>query len=119
MQRPIQALITLLFFIWLLPLGIFIKPSAEKIACDGQRAICLCHFHQAPTKKSSDSSTHPLWSQSTGSNKEANAKGDGSHPFQLSQIRQTVKTAQLNFFESSSQIPSLLLVSPIEHVPKF
>lgn len=38
-----SALFTLtVFFVWILPLGVFIKPWQEKAACGGQRAICLC-----------------------------------------------------------------------------
>jgi hypothetical protein len=33
---------TVCFFVWLLPLGAFIKGSMEKIACNGQRAFHMC-----------------------------------------------------------------------------
>lgn len=42
MQRPVALLLTLLFMIWILPLGAFIKLSQEKAVCGGHRAICMC-----------------------------------------------------------------------------
>jgi len=37
------SLITIMGVIfWLLPLGVFIKPSQEKAACNGQRAFHMC-----------------------------------------------------------------------------
>jgi len=42
----------ILFFVWILPLGAFIKPSDEKKACNGKRAICLCsHLFAKQTAK--------------------------------------------------------------------
>ncbi len=69
--------VTLLFFIWILPLGIFIKPSQEKIACDGQRAICLCS-HAKSKIKSSPIEGYGLKSNSNTS-KESNASGGAGH----------------------------------------
>jgi hypothetical protein len=43
MRRALATFLLLGFVLWILPLGFFIKPSQEKIACDGQRAICMCH----------------------------------------------------------------------------
>lgn len=42
MQRTLSLTVLAIFFIWILPLGAFIKPSQEKKVCNGQRAICLC-----------------------------------------------------------------------------
>lgn len=42
-SKSIIAMLTaLLFFVWIVPLGTFIKPEQEEAACNGQRAICLC-----------------------------------------------------------------------------
>jgi hypothetical protein len=43
MKRVLTIVLLAAFIFWILPLGFFIKPSQEKIACDGQRAICMCH----------------------------------------------------------------------------
>jgi len=58
-----------------LPLGIFIKPSQEKVVCDGQRAICMCH---AFVPKASASAVEPgiNLKAGTSSNKENPSGGN-------------------------------------------
>ena len=41
-EKIIILIFIISFILWILPLGFFIKPSQEKFACDGQRAICMC-----------------------------------------------------------------------------
>ena len=41
-MRFLTSFVLLCLFLWLLPLGAFIKPSQEKIACDGHRAFHMC-----------------------------------------------------------------------------
>ena len=40
--RFFSFFVLICLFVWLLPLGAFIKPSQEKIACDGHRAFHMC-----------------------------------------------------------------------------
>lgn len=47
MKQLISLLTALMLFIWILPLGVFIKPSQEKSACGGLRAVCMCHHADA------------------------------------------------------------------------
>ena len=42
MKRIFPLFLLISFILWILPLGVFIKPSLEKLACDGQRAMCMC-----------------------------------------------------------------------------
>ena len=42
MFRLTSLIATTCFVLWILPLGAFIKPSQEKIACDGKRAFHMC-----------------------------------------------------------------------------
>lgn len=42
MKKLLSISITFIFLIWILPLGAFIAPAKEGLACAGQRAICLC-----------------------------------------------------------------------------
>jgi hypothetical protein len=42
MRRWISLILLVVFFSWIVPIGVFIAPSKEKLLCDGQRAICLC-----------------------------------------------------------------------------
>ena len=71
MRHFIALLTVVLFLIWLLPLGVFIKPSQEKVACDGQRAICMCH---AFIPKASDNAMKP------GINLKAGASSNKENP---------------------------------------
>ncbi len=43
MKKLLPSFLLVSFILWILPLGYFIKPSQEKTACDGQRAMCMCH----------------------------------------------------------------------------
>ena len=43
MKQLLILFLLISFILWVLPLGVFIKPSLQKLACDGQRAICMCH----------------------------------------------------------------------------
>jgi hypothetical protein len=43
MPRAVSSILLITFTLWIMPLGIFIKPFLQKMACDGQRAICMCH----------------------------------------------------------------------------
>jgi hypothetical protein len=42
MRAHISTITAAIFLVWILPLGIFIKPDEEKLACNGKRAICMC-----------------------------------------------------------------------------
>ena len=53
MKKLLDTFLVISFILWILPLGYFIKPSQEKLACDGQRAICMCFCmmgHRSPDK---------------------------------------------------------------------
>ncbi len=117
MRRHAALLTICLFLIWILPLGIFIKPSQEKITCDGQRAICMCHHMEAKVKRS------PIegygFKGNSGSNKESSASSGGAGNYYLASNTQTQNV--LNVFllnremllaEAKPFLPS------IEHVPK-
>ena len=116
MQQLIISLIASLFFLWLLPLGVFIKPSLEKIACDGQRAVCLCHAQI--DKAHSNNSAKSALTQNSGGNKEAAHSGGGANQFLICISYDNVDERISKHFESPQHIPSLLFVQNIEHVPK-
>jgi len=42
-MKILTSMLVFSFILWVLPLGYFIKPSQEKAACNGERAICMCH----------------------------------------------------------------------------
>jgi hypothetical protein len=65
-----------------MPLGVFIKPSQEKMACDGKRAFHMCSMmtpeaaaHAAKSNRIS------FTSQASGLEKHAKAQGAGGDEF--------------------------------------
>jgi len=118
MQKAIATLTAVLFIVWLLPLGYFIKPSQEKTVCDGQRAICMCsvHFaHKAPFNPLAGIAT-----ANSNGNKEAPSNGGGAGNYfesNLSVLSVTHSSILPDF--RVELIPSLQFINPIEHVPRF
>lgn len=117
MRFSISSLTIFLFFIWILPLGFFIKPAQEAKACGGQRAICLCSKTEAKVKTSA-ASAYGFQKSGVSANKEAGSSGGGGH-YYLALRHLTAKV--LTAFEYSEAVllsyrnPSL---SILEHVPK-
>jgi hypothetical protein len=115
MKSLVVSCTVLLFFVWLLPLGVFIKPSQEKVVCDGQRAICMCH---AFVPKASDKAMEPGINLKAGasSNKENSSAGNyfvSVKPAVILNLH-LKSLFQNQFFPYKS--PFLVL---LEHVPKF
>ena len=114
MKRFIGILTSILFVVWLLPLGVFIAPSEEKIVCGGKRAICLCshrpdktkaeHKAEAPSYQSGSAQVHELASGVT-------------HPFESFDF-------DLNVISKPNALNSFLFnysfrnTPRIDHVPK-
>jgi len=42
MKKAVTLVTFVCLFTWLMPLGAFIRPSQEKVACDGCRAFHMC-----------------------------------------------------------------------------
>ncbi len=118
MKRLVSIAIVAIFLLWLLPLGIFIKPSQEKILCGGQRAVCLCSGKVA--KAAVENSLGEVTVKSTGApQKEQNPSSGGVHLFTIAHrdiIEPNMRLARaLNTHISLYSDPSL---SSLEHVPK-
>ena len=118
MRRLILSLTIVLFFIWLLPLGIFIKPSQEKIACDGQRAICMCSVHIMKAVPNT-SGKIMLSHDSQGASKESSSSGGTGNYY----ISNNIMLPKFHLQASQCPVPmhmsTLLIIRSIESVPKF
>ncbi len=116
MKRFLPAVISLVFFIWILPLGIFIKPSQEKIACGGQRAICLCHIIpvQAPGK--------PLEGRSIArmapTHKDHGGSSGGGNYFLAGHLKADQGLRLASLFENRYFCYKTPHLASLEHVPK-
>jgi hypothetical protein len=114
-MKFISSIILILFFIWLLPLGVFIKPSQEQVVCGGQRAVCMCSHIQVKVKGSALEGSS-LKSVSA-SQKEAGSSSAGHYYLALNQA---VKHLASSFYSNEALLlayrnPSL---KAIEHIPK-
>ena len=111
------ALTAALFFIWVLPLGVFIGPSQEKTACNGQRAMCLCSHIQAKAKSGPVQSVG--LKANSDSNKESSASGGAAGHYYLA----AHLFVQNNLNQSAVTDPAFLAycnpsIRSVEHIPK-
>ena len=120
MSKVFSCVATLIFFVWLLPLGAFIQPSQEKKVCGGLRAICLC----APVSQLEKSSGHArtMHLVRTGVTQESpstSPAGGGGENFLFPTARALPHPPLTEVaFSQREFLYSLLLLKNIEHVPK-
>lgn len=118
MRFSVSSLTMLLFFIWILPLGFFIKPSQEASACGGQRAVCLCSHTDAKAAKAKVAG-FGFQQGGASANKEAASSGGGAGHYYLAFHQMTAKVALIlehrHDLLLSYRNPSL---SVTDHVPK-
>lgn len=115
MSKFIAPLIIILFFIWLLPLGVFIKPAHEKIACGGQRAICLCS-HSASKIKSNSVAGYGL-KKASNNNKESNTSDGAGHYYLAAQFSVSDNLTARILNDSTFLAYQNLFLKTIEHIP--
>ena len=117
MFRGLSVIILFVFVSWLLPLGIFIKPSQEKIACDGQRAICMCS-HSGGALASKSRSGETVVKFNPGAHKEEHGSFSASqYYFATNHSNKNSHIASLHFLRQLS-LYQLLICHLIDHVPK-
>ncbi len=101
------------FIFWIIPLGAFIKPAQEELACNGQRAICLCSHLLAKTAHTSNQKVFV----SPTAHKEVSSFGS-SHDFLIPATNSKDQTGLSYLFLISTTPSSLKHLRSIEHVPK-
>lgn len=79
MKRLASSLSALAIFVWILPLGAFIKPSQEKTACGGNRAFHMCSMGMG--KLSADSSSKASFKNVTAAERHAKSSAAGENDF--------------------------------------
>ncbi len=109
-----RILIIVVFLLWLIPMGIFITPSKEKMACGGQRAICMCS-HAASMSSNSQKTTHRVYKAVPTPQKESSSSGS----YFLSAIfrNDNPLVIKLSFFIHEN-FYNLAVYRSIDHVPK-
>jgi hypothetical protein len=116
MKKSLILFLAVSFIIWILPLGYFIKPSQQKIACDGQRAMCMCH---AFIPKSSDITMGPGAAFKAGSstNKENSSSGASSY-FVSAKPAIVLNLPSVTLFQDQYLCYKSPFLAALEYVPK-
>jgi hypothetical protein len=116
MKKLLAALIVISFILWILPLGYFIKPSQEKLVCDGQRAICMCYMvgHKSPDKAMEPGIALKAGSSS---NKE-NSSGGGANYFISTKPIVALNLQFASFFKDQYLCYKNPFLTSLEPVPK-
>ncbi len=116
MRKGILVATLLFFFIWILPLGFFIKPAQEKKVCNGQRAICLCSKSLA--KSPGQWTDKILLKNGTNTNKEASGLSGASQNYLVAQTSHSIHKDRSSYYQQQSLLYFVFVARPIEHVPK-
>ena len=117
MQTLIKFFTAVLFLVWVLPLGVFIAPQQEELACNGQRAICLCS--RGMSEPVTQPPRHDMFQGQTGSERnEQTAPAGAGHSFIVIPHLRLAQQTSNGFLRSMPQHYSLDIIRSIEHVPK-
>jgi hypothetical protein len=116
MKNLLASFLLVSFILWILPLGYFITSSQEKFACDGQRAICMCH---AMILKSSDKAIESgiVLKAGSSTNKE-NSSGGGSSYFVSAKSTVTLNLNSASILENQFLSYKSPFLAALEYVPK-
>jgi len=118
MRRFVAVSIIFMFFAWILPLGIFITPSKEKLFCGGQRAICLCSHSAGGALAKKNQSGETVMKVSPSANKEATGSFfSGQYDFAVNLFDKKNGKVSL-YFSHHRNFYQLLVCKSIDHVPK-
>ena len=118
MNRFFCLFLSTVFFLWILPLGVLIKPAQQMLFCGGQRAICLCtHLVNKSLEKTGGQVVVRAADRALSSN-EVRSNGGSVFPyiFIADEALSLVEPAGADSQERS--LYALSVSRPIDHVPK-
>jgi hypothetical protein len=115
MKRALSLFLLVSFILWVLPLGVFIKPCQEKLLCDGQRAMCMCCMMKP---KASDKAMEAgiVLKAGTSSNKE-NPSG-GGNSFVSAKPALVLNSPFASFLDDQHLCYKTPFLAAVEYVPK-
>ena len=117
-RRFITLLTTICLAVWIMPLGAFIKPSQEKIACDGQRPFHMCRMMSGKVRPDNEFSSKISFSNASNVNAQAKSAASAGTHFSAPQTDSHDRAAS-HFAGEFAQISIFpLILRSIEHVPK-
>jgi hypothetical protein len=116
MNKLLASFLLLCFILWILPLGFFIKPAMQKLACDGQRAMCMCY---AMGHKPADKAMETGISLKAGvsSNKENPSSGSSNYFVSVKPVL-AVKLHSASIFENQFLSYKNPFLAAVDYVPK-
>jgi hypothetical protein len=115
MLRLRNILVVIVFVLWILPLGVFIKPTDEKKVCGGQRAICLCSHI---IKGKDDRSKKIILAHPPSPEKENAPSGGNNGQFLAVNVNNPNPLLSAKLLHHTPNLYSLIVCKSIEHVPK-
>jgi len=116
MRQVLTSFLAFSFILWILPLGVFIKPCQEKLACDGQRAMCMCRIG---VPKSPDKPMEAGISLKAGtSTAKENSSGGGAGYFVSAKPSVNLNLPFFSAFESQYLCYKNPNLPALENVPK-
>jgi hypothetical protein len=115
MKRPLALFLIISFILWILPLGVFIRSSLEKFACDGQRAICMC---RALVPKSSGQAMEPGTALKAGASASKENPSGGANYFVSTKPTAVLDLHFASIFEDQHLCYKSPYLAALEYVPK-
>ena len=117
MFRVVSLILAITFASWVMPLGVFIKPKDEKMACDGQRAFHMCSMMQKEAASKVSSPTVSIMNAS-GQEQGPRSQSSGGDNIVLNQALLAEQEQVTWFMVSDHPITTLFIIKPLEHPPQ-
>lgn len=116
MRRICSLFVSIVFLGWIMPLGSWIQPAQESVACNGQRAVCMCsHAKAAPAAAQPGPAVYKAGGAARGEPGGSASARQYLHAIELGAFF----GAQAGHLFTRDFQPALLFVArPIEHIPK-
>lgn len=103
MRKFVSSLSVITILVWVLPLGVFIKPSQEKTVCGGKRAFHMCHMAKA-SATSQNESTKITLNTAGQSGQEKEKGGSSGNEMQLDEITRSARE-KYSFYHFNESLP--------------
>jgi hypothetical protein len=116
----LSSIVTILcFFLWILPLGAFIKPSQEDTACGGKRAfhMCMCSMGMGKIRPSESTQKISFANASDFGHQGKSSAGASGDDFLLDIVNRDQKSLASKHFLTAFHRTSQTYPRPVFHPP--
>ncbi len=119
MKKVIALFSAAAIFVWILPLGSFIKPSQEKTACDGRRGMHMCSAEFSEVSRPDSGSQKISFTNASGFEKtQKSSSGSAGNDFTASIFYASVQEADSKFVPPVFMVPAQVFLLRPDPVPK-